>query len=158
MLSSIKKTIPEIKLEVKKMKMTKELWRTNWLRCINELTSIELQINSWLDKSNTNPHWSFVEFISCYFDDLLIQNNYEKELKDKWISKEEYLIIIKWHDKIGKYESPKNDDYNVAEILDDEKWKQIVEEGNSIKKELEKLLNKTEADVLNEKIDYSKYF
>jgi len=41
----------------------KELWRDRWLSCINELTSIELQRKSWLDKSNTNPHWTFVEFI-----------------------------------------------------------------------------------------------
>ena len=70
----------------------KEQWRSRWLSCLNELTSIELQKKSWVDKSNTNPHWSFVEFMCSYFDDLAIDNQYEYPLTENWITKNEFEI------------------------------------------------------------------
>ena len=73
----------------------KGLWRNRWLRCVNELTSFELQQKSWVDKSNTNPYWSFVEFMCSYFDDLGIDNQYDYQLKENWITKNEFEIIQK---------------------------------------------------------------
>jgi hypothetical protein len=57
------------------------------------LTSIDLQKASWLDKENTNPHWSFVEFICCYFDDLALDDNYKSEINEGFVSIEEYNLI-----------------------------------------------------------------
>ena len=130
--------------------MQKELWRNRWLSCINELTSMELQKKYWLDKSNENPHWSFIEFMSGYFDDLGIDNDYENQLKNNWISEEEFSVIIEWHKKLEKYEAPKKDDYDVEGILKDENWQQIVCEGDKVKKKLGKLLNSAERNILIE--------
>ncbi|AHW62337.1 hypothetical protein SAMN05444285_16211 [Draconibacterium orientale] len=137
--------------------MQKELWRNRWLSCINELTSLELQRKSWLDKSNTNPHWSFVEFMCSYFDDLVIDNNYKDLLNEGWISKREFEIIQSWHGLLDKYDSPNNEDHDVEAILADKKWQRIVEEGKKAKSELSRLLSKDENQILNEKIDYTKY-
>ena len=136
--------------------MKKELWRNRWLSCINELTSLKLQKDSWLDKTNLNSHWSFVEFICSYFDDLGVDNNYDYQLKNDWISKNEFEKIKDWHELLDKYESPNNDDSNHKSILKDENWLAIVEEGLKTISELKKSLNKKEIEVLTEEVDYAK--
>ena len=135
----------------------KQLWRNRWLSCINELTSLDLQRKSWLDKSNTNPHWTFVEFMCSYFDDLGFENKYDNEIADGWISEREFESIRIWLELLDKYDSPTNDDYDVEAILADKEWQMIVEIGEKSKIELSKLLSKEENDILNEKIDYTKY-
>jgi hypothetical protein len=135
----------------------KQLWRNRWLNCINELTSLDLQRKSWLDKSNTNPHWTFVEFMCSYFDDLGFEKNYENEIADGWISESEFESIRIWHKLLDKYDSPSNDDYDVEAILADKEWQMIVEKGKNAKIELSRLLRKEEYDILNEEIDYTKY-
>ena len=138
-------------------KNDKELWRERWLGCINELTSFDLQKKSWLDRTHKNPHWSFVEFMSSYFDDLVIDNNYKYPLEKGWVSKKEYDIIKDWHEELDKYVSPNNDDYNNEAILNDPKWHNILMIGVIIKDKLEEILSETEKQFLTEKIDYSKY-
>ena len=133
----------------------KKLWRDRWLSCINELTSFELQRKSWVNKSSTNPHWSFVEFMCSYFDDLGIDNDYEYQLKQDWISETEHNTIQYWHKLLGKYNSPTNNDYDVEAILTDEKWLSIVEEGIKVKNELSKIVSKEENEILFEEIDYT---
>jgi hypothetical protein len=135
----------------------KELWRNRWLSCINELTSLELQRKSWLDKSNTNPHWTFVEFMCSYIDDLGIDNNYKYQLNEGWILKSEYEIIKSWNELLNKYNSPTNDDYDVEAILADKDWQLIVKEGQKAKNELSKILNEEENQILIEEIDHTKY-
>src|SRR5690606_28326293 len=112
---------------------------------------------SWLDKTNTNPHWSFVEFISCYFDDLGIDNNYEYHLKNDWISKNEFETIKLWHQLLDNYNSPTNDVYDVEAILNDKQWQLIVEEGQKAKSKLSKIISEEENKVLTEHIDYTQY-
>ena len=134
----------------------KQLWRNRWLSCINELTSFDLQRKSWLDKSNTNPHWTFVEFMCSYFDDLGFENNYDNEIAEGLISEKEFESIRIWHELLDKYDSPTNDDYDVEAILADKEWQMIVETGRNAKNELSRLLCKEEYDILNEEIDYKK--
>ncbi|MGR3809685.1 hypothetical protein [Jiulongibacter sp. NS-SX5] len=135
----------------------KKLWRYRWLSCINELTSFELQRKSWVDNSSTNPHWLFVEFMCSYFDDLGIDNYYEYQLKQDWISEAELNTIQHWHKLLDKYNSPTNDDYDVKAILKDKKWQSILEEGVKVKNELSKIVSKEENEILFEEIDFTQY-
>jgi len=135
----------------------KNLWRARWLGCINELTSLDLQKKSWLDKTHSNPHWSFVEFMCNYFDDLAIDENYKYQLDKGWVTKKEYEIIEGWHIALDKYNSPKNDDYDNEAILNDPKWIEVLQSGRTIRNELTITLNETEKQLLNEEIDYLKY-
>ena len=137
--------------------MQKELWRNRWLSCINELTSLKLQRESWLDKENSNPHWSFVEFMCSYFDDLGIDNNYEYLLNKNWISKNEFETIKNWHELLDKYNSPKNDDYNHKSIIEDKDWQLIIRAGQEAINELNKGLNKNETQILTEEINYNEF-
>lgn len=137
--------------------MQKELWRNRWLSCINELTSLKLQRESWLDKENSNPHWLFVEFMCSYFDDLGIDNNYEYLLNKNWISKNEFETIKNWHELLDKYNSPKNDDYNHKSIIEDKDWQLIIRAGQEAINELNKGLNKNETQILKEEINYNEF-
>ena len=135
----------------------KKVWRPNWLSRINELTSLELQKRSWLDNDAPSPHWSFVEFMCSYFDDLGVENAYKDPLVRGLLSKQEFDIIKEWHDVLDKYNSPNDDDYNVANILSDPKWLEILELGIVAKNNLAKVLSESERQFLTEEIDHRKY-
>ena len=132
----------------------KALWRKSWLRSINELTSFELQLKSWLDRKNSNPHWSFGEFMCSYFDDLVIDDNYKDQLNKGWASNEEIEIIKAWHEALDKYDSPNNNDFDHEAILNDPKWLDILQIGVNTKNKLAETLNETEKQFLNKEIDY----
>ncbi len=133
------------------MELTRELWRENWLSSVNELTSLDLQLHSWLDNKQPNPHWSYVEFVNCYFDTVAYP--YQWYLDKNWISPEEYEIICDWHESLNNYQEPK---WCHEVILKDENWLSIVEKGAKAKDELSQLLNSHEREILLEDIDYLK--
>jgi hypothetical protein len=134
------------------------LWRQRWLSSINELTSLRLQQESWLDRNNsTNPHWSFIEFWECYIDDTLGAEDYTYFLDLGWVSQEEYDAIKVWHNSLEAYQSPANDDYDHDAILKDSKWIEIVRLGEIAKQRLVTMLPEDEKKVLSEKIDYTAY-
>jgi len=135
----------------------RKVWRPNWLSSINELTSLRLQKNSWLDKNAPSAHWTFVEFMCSYFDNLGIDDNYKDPLKRKLLSSEEFEIIRPWHEALDKYKSPKNNDYAVNKILEDPSWLEIIEVGIKVKNELSKILSDEEKNILLEEIDHRKY-
>lgn len=135
----------------------KNLWRERWLGCINELTSLDLQKKSWLDNTHTNPHWSFVEFMCSYFDDLAIDDNYKYPLDNGLVTRQEYEIIKEWHEALDKYDSPKNVDYDNEAILNDPKWIEILQTGINAKNKLVGLLNANERQLLTAEINYLKY-
>ena len=135
----------------------KDKWRKKWLGCINELTSLGLQEKSWLDRTNTNPHWSFVEFMCSYFDDLAIDDNYKDSLKNGWVTEQEFEIIRDWHEALDKYETPKNDDYDNDAVLNDLKWLGILQTGVQVKFKLTETLSEREKQILNEEINYLNY-
>lgn len=132
-------------------------WRQRWLSSINELTNFELQNSSWLNLKVRNPHWSFVEFMCSYFDDLVLENNYKDPLERKLISNQELEIIIEWHKNLDQYESPNKNDYDHLSILKDTKWLEIIQIGIVSKNELVKIIDKNERQFLTEKINYFDY-
>ena len=130
---------------------SKKMWRQRWLDSISELTSLELQQNSWLDPQNRSPHWSFVEFMCCYFDDLLGDHDYQHYIDKEWVMKDEYAAIKEWHTWLKGYEPPKGDPYDHKVILDDKKWQEITAYGEQAKKKLTWLLPTEEKEILDGK-------
>jgi hypothetical protein len=125
-------------------------WRQRWLGSIKEPTSLKLQQNRWLDTNNTNPHWSFAEFMCSYFDDLLADNDYQYYIANKLVSKEEYEIIKSWHNELNGYKSPNGEDYDHLTILGDENWLRILNIGLVAKQKLIDILPPEDKEILKE--------
>ncbi|MCU0402724.1 MAG: hypothetical protein MUE75_17260 [Algoriphagus sp.] len=128
----------------------KNLWRERWLGCINELTSLDLQKKSWLERTHINQHWSFVEFMCSYFDDLGIDDHYKHPIDKGWLTDQEFEIIKNWHEALDKYNTTKNYDYDHAAILDDPNWLEILHIGLTMKSKLAQTLNEKEKKILTE--------
>ena len=104
----------------------RELWRVRWKASIEELTSLEHQCETWLNASEPSVHYFFVEFMCCYFDDLLCGMSYSQLVESGYVSEQEKVILIEWHTALDNYNSPQNNDYDDAAILNDPKWIQIA--------------------------------
>ena len=101
-------------------------WRTNWLSSIRDFADDETQRRLWLDATNTNPHFSFVEYFCCYFDDLgLSDGGYEWTVKQGLLSEKEVAAVAGFHKTADAYDSP-TDDYDHRAILADPKWAEVV--------------------------------
>jgi len=100
-------------------------WRASWLGSIQEFADEETQRRSWLNPNNSNPHFSFVEYLCCYFDDLALSEGYETALADGLVSAEEVAAVAEFHTIADTYNSPKGD-YDQEAILADPKWAEVV--------------------------------
>lgn len=107
----------------------RELWRVRWKASIEELTSLEHQRKTWLDLAEASVHYFFVEFMCCYFDDLLCGLSYSQLVENGYVSEQEKAILIEWHTALDNYNSPQNNDYDDAAILNDPEWLRIVDLG-----------------------------
>ena len=136
------------KIEIIKKKMDKETWRRNWLFMIKDLTDLEYQKQTWLDPNNTNPYYSFVEFMCSYFDDLEVGDEYEKVLAFDFVSIPEYESIAKWHKLLSVYSTPNNEDNDTKAILQDKKWIEIIALGKESIENLKPKLNSIERSLL----------
>lgn len=137
--------------------MPPELWRARWLNCINDLTCLPLQQASWLDRTTSNPHWSFVEFMCKYFDDLILEEGYSYAIEEGWVSKEEVACIQHWHDLLDQYQAPNQNNHDRAAILADKQWQLIVQVGLEATQKLTCFLTPEEIEILTEETDYTNY-
>jgi hypothetical protein len=102
------------------------LWRVRWKSSIEELTSLDYQRKTWLDEAEPSVHYSYVEFMCCYFDDMFCGLTYDQLIEDGYVSEQEKAALIEWHTALDGYTSPENDDYNDAAILNDPEWIRIA--------------------------------
>jgi hypothetical protein len=101
-------------------------WRSRWLGSIQEFADDEVQQRTWLDTTNTNPHFSFVEYFCCYFDDLgLSDGGYRWALNKGLVSENEAKAVSDFHRAADSYDRP-TDDYDHKAILADPKWGEVV--------------------------------
>lgn len=117
------------------------LWRVRWKASVEELTSLEHQRKTWLDAEKPSVHYTYVEFMCCYFDDLLCGMSYNQLAENGYVSEQEKAVVIEWHTALDGYNSPRNDDYDDAAILDDHEWIRIVTLGAVAWKKLKILWN-----------------
>jgi hypothetical protein len=130
-------------MTVEEWKELRRNWRINWLSSINQLADIELQRTMWLDKTNTNPHWSYVEFRCEYVDDLSIQTDwggYRGRIEDGLVTDEEVAAITEFDGMFREYKPPRGDAYDHLAILSDEAWQELVDAASRVRTRLAKLL------------------
>lgn len=68
--------------------------------------------------ANNGSHWSYINFISFYFSEMLFgfDNKYRIN-EENCSSKQEYEIIKEWRQVLKNYVPPKEDDSNFAAPL-----------------------------------------
>ncbi len=104
-------------------------WRSRWLGAIQEFADFEMQQSAWLDPAQANPHFSFIECMNCYFDDLLLNESdggYKQRVNEGYVSADEAAIVSAFHALAEAYNSPKGDDYDNYAVLCDPDWLRIV--------------------------------
>ena len=118
-------------------------WREQWLSSIQEFADIETQRAKWLDPDNTNPHWSFVEIMCSYFNDLSLDKGdlgYAGWIARSIITAAEAGAVADFHAIADSYDSPRGDDYDNAAVLNDPKWLRVVEAAKAAQSRLAELI------------------
>lgn len=103
-------------------------WRLRWLSSLQEFTDTAVQTTRWADPEETNPHYSFVECMCCYFDDadLAEQDSYQRRIAGGYLTSSEADAVAEFHLLADQYHSPGRDDYDVNAILSDPAWLGVV--------------------------------
>ena len=111
-------------------------FRKHLFQSIAEISNLKLQKLMWLDPENTNPHWSYVEFACCYFDDLL--NGEEPSVLEQAgvISSDELSLLREFHEAFDSYKPPNGDEYDSDAILQDPNWQSVVSAALKLKSDL----------------------
>ncbi len=102
-------------------------WRRSWLQSIAEFADYALQRQSWFGGPDYNsPHWSFSEWMCCYFDDLSLSSGYTGVIEDGLVSRKEANAVHEFHAVADAYKAPDGDDHNHSAILSDPAWLRVV--------------------------------
>src|SRR4051794_22061446 len=96
--------------------------RTQWLAALDEIADIELQRRMWLDPANTNPHWSYVEFVCSFPDNDQLADAHKRG----WLSSSEADILVKFGRALFAHQSPTGKDFDHEAVLNDPAWHDIV--------------------------------
>lgn len=101
-------------------------WRKNWLTSLFEFSHLSFQHKLWIEASFHDYIGGYGEDMCRYFDDLDLHENYENEINEGYVSKEEYYIIKEFHSMLSDYDERGMMD---TEILKDKNWIEITEVG-----------------------------
>ena len=107
-------------------------WRMNWLRSIQEFADLDTQRRLWLDPDVPNRHYTFVEYMCSYFDDLAVFDDasvsgdaYAVARAQALVSAEEAAAVEPFHATLDAYEAPAGA-YDHEAMLADPKWRSVV--------------------------------
>jgi hypothetical protein len=106
--------------------------RTGWLSQVYQISDIELQRRTWLDLTNQNPHWSYIEFVCSYPDDD--QLSFARE--HGWLSEREFDVLSKFRRILITYSPPQGNHHDNAAVLGDPGWQLVVEAAGRARQEL----------------------
>ena len=130
-------------------------WRLNWLRAISDAADVDMQRATWLNPENGNPHFSFTECVSCYFDDLRLGSGYNAAVNGGLVTEQEAVLASNFHTAFNRYVEV-NSDQSDESVLADPKWLVVVREAAMLKRKLlDYLLAGDERTVLSERSIYA---
>jgi hypothetical protein len=131
----------------------RKAWRGNWLSCLREFADAESQRRTWLDPNNRNLHYSYVEFMCSYFDDILRGDGYHWAIAEGLVTAEESSIVAPLHRLLEQHEAPGKNDYDNEAILNDPAWADITDTAKQVASQLAPVLtDQSERDVLLGKV------
>ena len=90
-------------------------WRLRWLTSIQSFSDRATQERRWLDPAEENPHFSYIECMCVYFDDVLWGEDeaYKKRLASGYVSKAEVAAVSVFHVLADAHQSPNGDDRDI---------------------------------------------
>jgi len=120
---------------------SRAMWRQRWLSALQHFADTDTQ-RRWLDTSEHNPHYSYVECMACYFDDAFFPGH---EI-DRWVSlgymiEAEYVAMSPFHRLVESYRPPNNDPYDCDAILADARWGELVRSAQNVQATLVALIS-----------------
>jgi hypothetical protein len=117
-------------------------WRAAWLAAIRRVADIGEQRRTWLNPFAENPHYSFIECMCCYFDDLSLNGEkaYLAHLEDGLLTGSEIAAVAPLHLKLLAYAAPAGEDSDHEAILSDPAWWAVAEEARRTIERLRALL------------------
>jgi hypothetical protein len=125
-------------------------WRENWLFSIFALTCLNYQKRVWIEAAGKNIIDSFREAKCIYLEDLHIGEAYAEPLAEELISPEEYELLANWHKALTAYHSPVNTDSGDKAIVEDVRWRAVLDCGVIARRNLKIYLSKAERAYLEE--------
>lgn len=96
--------------------------RSSWFAQVYEISDINLQRRTWLDPTNRNPHWSYIEFVEAYPQDD--QLSYARD--HGWLAADEFKVLSELRHVLVGYSPPQDRVYDNAAVLDDPAWESVV--------------------------------
>jgi hypothetical protein len=103
-------------------KETQSTLRRQWFSSVKEISDIELQRRTWLDPTNRNPHWSYIEFCCSYpAADQLHDGRHKGYLRA-----DEFELLQELRDALTAHKAPGGNDYDNAVVLNDPAWLSVV--------------------------------
>jgi hypothetical protein len=106
-----------------------------WFEALREIADLDLQRQRWLDPANSNPHWSYVEFVCKYPDsDQLMDGS-----RRNYLSPAEATVLQEFGEMLYAHKSPNGNNYNHEAILNDPAWQEVVRAAGAALKRLEAL-------------------
>lgn len=118
-------------------------WRNDWLSSIEELANLDMQRATWLNLTNANPHYSYIEYLECYFTDLCLSDGYAARVADGFLSSDEAAAASQLHSLLDRYKPP-TDEFDRQAILQDPRWLQVVSAAKVAQAMLATMLNDPE--------------
>lgn len=96
--------------------------RHQWLAHLRDIGDMSLQRHTWLNSANSNPHWSFVEFVCSYPEGGQLEAGH----KEGWLQADEVRILRDFGAVLDAYHAPLADDYDHKAILADPAWHAVA--------------------------------
>lgn len=123
-------------------------WRQGWLASLQEIADLDIQKRTWLNPDNANPHYSYVEYVASYLDDLGLTsgNGYSAAVGEGLLSTAEASAVADFHTRFDAY--VEGGCWDPKAVLADPKWLEVVETARSAQARLLLLLDTEEEKVM----------
>lgn len=125
---------------------------------IGELSDLDFQRLTWLDENITIPHYSYIEFVECFYD--IASGDYDEAdpkqrnapfaylFAEGGLTAEEFEAI--WNVHLALIHDEQLDDYDHKSILKTQSWLAVVETAQTAKAVLMKTArNEHEVSAMN---------
>lgn len=117
------------------------MWRQRWLGALQYFADKDAQ-RRWLDRSERNPHYSYIECMAGYFDDTFFPGHeIERWVSFGYMTEAEYLAMSPFHRLVGSYRPPNDNPYDCDAILADAGWSEVVRSARNVQIGLAELIS-----------------